>query len=707
MNRALNTLLPAAWIISGLCFVLISSQPRASYFGFTPIQWIESVRCDEKIATAGEYPHVRFREVRGHGKKHFGYCHGAFTLTEGDRAVLEYQVLQLRRSSEAAAEASVEPSAIGMKAKVKIAIDSPDGARLHTASPVNTGNSWRRLEFDVQTQGEHRIHLVNKETAPVVLRIRDKVDSFNTAGLHEKVKIVFAGRLARYGVQLAFAVLSFLLLLRVQSQAVVVRYLFFLMLAACCFYRVHMSFAIDEWDLLIRLYSEGSSSALVTHNEHFIPVFVLFYYLEYLLFSGTYAWYVLVSLMLHSCTAILVQSFVRRLLGAGAGAEKTSYWASVVYLLSCLHAESIQWTICQSTLPFMMFGMLSLIYSWDFIMEGGGRRLLVACLTLLFALFSFGAAFILLLQIPMFMLYQYWLHREAKDSRLLVDRGVKLLLGIAVVGATAAVLYWLKREGFGIGVDDLNPNPLSDILSFAAVGAQFGTVLRGSGLYPFEGFGQVAAVLPFVPSPALVAFLCGSLLSLLLLLLYRRQSVDGTSALLFWLFGQSCILMPIALVAIGRAGYGLHHSYVLRYQSPAVFGLCLLFIPLLHFLLKKSEGTQGNWLGKWTLAVIPVLFLFSQLHFLRAHILYTYNGALQETFVEQLSYWNAINGRRPLDPEIAFEGVGTEYEGLQPLFYWGHPGNTGAILPFAHPDTMLDILGNNPSPTLEQISRSE
>lgn len=647
---------------------------------------------------------MQYREVLGHGRRHFGYCRGRFEVEAGDKAVLEYQVVQYAPRGGGSAKAKrVISDVSGTKTKVKIAIDGVAGNRISTFRPVVTGNVWRRLELPITQQGMYVLHLVNKETSPISLRLRNKVDYFASAQLHEKLQKIFAGRPAKYLLQLLFASLSFVVLLQARNRSRVLRFSFFLAISFLFFYRLNLSFAIDEWDLLKRLNDGGLAAALVTHNEHFIPVFSLFYYAQFSAFAGAYHLYILVSLLLHCATAMLIESFVLRLLSGSRHADKTAYAASVIYLLSCLHAESIQWSICQSTLLFMTSGLVSLILSWDYFERGGIGRLLAVLLALVMALFSFGAAFILLLQIPLFVAYQCYLKRESIDPSLAIRRGFKLLSPVFLVGVSAAGMYWLKRDGFGIGVDDLRPNSLGDILTFAAVGTQFGTVLRATGAYPFEGFGQLAAVTPsFIPT-GIFGFFCGLFISLGLLFYYRTKQHDTGRATMLWLIGQGCIIMPMALVAIGRAGYGLHHSYVLRYQSPAIFGFCLLCLPLLQRAFQKINSGEG----RWKFALLAVLFLFSQLHFLRAHILYTFNGALQQSAVEQLLFWNQVNHREPFDSKIPFEASGRELEGLQPLFYWGHPGSTGAILPFVHPDTMLNLVMRKKGTVLEQINESE
>lgn len=192
-------------------------------------------------------------------------------------------------------------------------------------------------------------------------------------------------------------------------------------------------------------------------------------------------------------------------------------------------------------------------------------------------------------------------------------------------------------------------------------------------------------------SGTVVAVCYGALISLLLLVVYVASKEKRKEKVIFWFIGQLFILLPFLLTVIGRAKLGIVQSLALRYQTLALFGLCVLFCPLMFMLMQQFAFKIGKSKRKCALFLCLVfsLHIFGQLQTVSRYKYYWRQGSLLRTFVSQVDQWNK---QEVLTGSLSYEGFDTELQGLYPLRFGGGVDDPTAQLSIIHPRQYSELL---------------
>lgn len=410
-------------------------------------------------------------------------------------------------------------------------------------------------------------------------------------------------------------------------------------------FRVDPMFHADEWFFVWRLHEQGLRAVLLTHNEHLIPVFSLFYYLEYLIFGGHYELYVLVSALINAGSALLIAKLVRTLAGdrLARGAE---WFIALLFAVSALHTESVQWGLSQSSILATFFALASMLSMLRYMQSGERKFAIAMAASVLCALFSFAIGFLLFGFLPLIWLFVWFFDREKFGRGSLKTVSVSLAAAMLI----GVVFYKTFREGFKHGeVNKTTLPPWEQIYDFTALGSQFGTVLRGTSLFPFPDMhrfyplleNSLAVFKAFRVELANIGIGVSVLFLLIGFVLPLRKDRWWRAAL--WLVASLWIILPMFAVALGRAQISDDYSISLRYHEFPSIGLMFLMLPVISWLWMKST-TGRNILAQSLCALVLIYFVGGQVHVGMDCEHFAPSGRSMREFIDQLRDWGEEGG---------------------------------------------------------------
>lgn len=437
--------------------------------------------------------------------------------------------------------------------------------------------------------------------------------------------------------------------------------------------RTGVYFYWDEWEVLIRFQLYGLKGVIYTHNEHFLPVFWVFLYLQYLLFDDWYHGYLLVSLALHIANATLLSQLLQRW-GSRIGITPgRSQVISLFYLLNALHSSNLQWAFLQCVLLLQTIVFISMLSVEHYLRTSNKWSLLAVFLSVLTAPLVFGNGFILipLLFLSLGLSYinqvssvRQELCRNLKHL-LFTKKCLTLICSLLFGLSLTALIYYANRHGAGHdlshGVMQWKPwENLSKLLGYIGVGTQFGVVFRGSGLFPsLSPYGAgILEPINFLNDvlPEVFAALIGSLISLIILAaslsFARSEQRKAYDILAYWLLGQGYMVLCFILPAIARFQFGVSQALSLRYQSPALVGLIIIALPLITWLWEGNRIKQGF------LTLSAFVYLWSNLYSSACFRDYLIRGEINRRYVSMLAQWKSthdlseLRGQMPYYPPI-------------------------------------------------------
>ena len=465
----------------------------------------------------------------------------------------------------------------------------------------------------------------------------------------------------------------------------------FLLCAFLIHFRYGLYFYWDEWWLLGRLAEGGSKATLIAHNEHFLPAFFYFYFLENKIFGDSYSSYLLISLCFHVVNSLLLKKCLQKIFQIDSAPAS---FLAFMFLLSSLHSEPLELAIEQSLIISSTCILLTFFLIFDFIETNRFQSLIsIFFLSLINPLF-FGNGFCLL---PLCILFILWraLYQSPKKKPLSIKRAL-LSLASSALGLTIAVVFYLAFQvGEGHGVADAKPfGNLKALIDYLLVGTQIGSVLRGLGLSfsLAQPIPQWNFSLPLLGDlslrNSLLSFgICASLMTLVFSLgLYTNKR----NALLNWLLGQGFIFTTLMLPALGRWNFGESQSLSLRYHYLALVGVMILIVPIAtsFFDILKKEKTKRSpqeravfSLGKLAL----VVYFFSHLSLITVHNEFSHKSAKNKAYILELKKWRTKLARENIDPVTNFEARGTSFEN-------GFPILPEYLTPGRHPNQLYQVL---------------
>jgi hypothetical protein len=412
-------------------------------------------------------------------------------------------------------------------------------------------------------------------------------------------------------------------------------------------FRSSAYFFWDEWHVFGRFQELGFPGVVYTHNEHFLPLFFAWYFVQAKLFADCYSLFLLVSLLIHALNAVLLVRILSELGESLPGCRPLSLLLGFLFLISALHGESLHWAFEQSLLlnqTAMLLGYLCLL---RFVKSGSLSGLGGCACAVVAAPLLFGNGFVLSAHLLLLCLAvgcsrgRHW--QEIFKKKLL-----PLLAVCLFSAAIAAFLYLTHRQSAGHGIESAEQaGPfahLREIAVYLFVGSEFGAVLRGVGFYPYLGPEELSSIFGAWPqavvSPETLLAGFGLLSSLFFLWFSTRVAEHRRTSLCLWLLGQGIILSCMLLPSLGRWQLGAQQSLSLRYHYPTLVGVAIMLLPVLSRLWRAEE--QGSKRGRCSTAVLFFLlagYLALQLHVGGTFTYFSSRGFENRLYVEKLADW--------------------------------------------------------------------
>ena len=477
------------------------------------------------------------------------------------------------------------------------------------------------------------------------------------------------------------------------------------------FFHCSLFFHWDEWDVLFRLQNEGFATVFKPHNEHFIPLFLLIYWLESLVFSDHYFLFTALTAAIHALNTVLFIRLLQRLTPPNLMPKAGVYQAiGLLYLLNVVHVEVLQWAFEISIAGSQTMLWLCCHQALNFVTDGKWRALALTALLAGAAPLMFGNGLALPLQIAALLsLPLIGGSIAAGAGALPVNLRLKRLA--AVYGATlapcAAAYFAYKKFAPSSGSENLGQKiagNLDSIGEYLFVGSQFGAVLRSTGLYPsmaietspillkklLAGSPGLSILIPKIPADQLFAWI-GLIISLIVLLatlaVYGRSGKNRSFPFICFVSGQFFILVTLLLPALGRWQFGAFQSLSPRYHYQTLPGVMLIFFPLLLAGLHMLNTAPALKYKAPVVAMILLFYTFFHLGLSSSFNYFTDKGINSRVFVGQLASWEAVRIKEATAGRVIppYDGSGSPHQGMFPV-------PVEPLSPGLHPDQAYQVL---------------
>lgn len=483
---------------------------------------------------------------------------------------------------------------------------------LRTFPPNTSGWTPYRFRLPAQISSEEsyrlRLSFAPRTEDLDSIAVRGRGVTTEATSWRESFSKSFLGSWISWPIGVLLLMTSAALVLPFATRALEDRKLFFVWLlffvfTEAVFFQSCLFFNWDEWHVLVRFQERGLPGVIYRHNEHFLPVFFLAYFIESKVMQGNYALMLHLSYAIHALNTLLFLLILEKVLPQTKKYSAMLILLGLGYAVSGLHGETLHWA-------FELCVLLSIqVFAWSLLIIYGKREDGRLSRRQLFGLFLlsvlspllFGNGFVLLPIVGMFAWYrEYALLGSSFFAS--IRRSIPAVLA-SLAGMVPPVLgYHFYQEGAGHVVQEsrLFAN-IPELLNYIFVGTQVGTLLRGLGLVPnLEMF--VSLRLPeFMLTPAvrpeiILADIGAGISVAILFLCGMRKNWS------LWVLAQLFLCVCLILPALGRWEHGVQQSLALRYHSMMLFGLLMLLAALgsrywgkvFRVLLLLWLGVQGT-----------------------------------------------------------------------------------------------------------------
>jgi len=695
------------WIllIFGLGLYQLSvSFPHDVYRGSTVIEWVDSSKCNALLPTGFLFNGAQtssYQASQERGKKII--CKSQWIELKGN--TIEVDITghgKDRKRHPLRIEVQREKS----KKTVKfVAPTDPDLPQ----------NSWRvkRHTFNNAATGGRIRFVLADSVGPSWMALRNRVSFYDTNKNLSLLQETLRSPVTQNFILVlsAVSILLFWRFVLIRMSGFSWAFYFGLLLVSLGIHlRKDAYFMLDDWILTSNL-SQALSATWGSFNAHFMPVYTYLYRLEIWLFGDNYIFYQMVSVAVLAASGLLLARLISLLLPAVKPSVSVgvSSLVAVAYCVSVFHADTVQWVICQA-IVLCTHGVLAASYfSLLYLQEKQLRHLGFAIVAMLCAPLAFGQGLIVFPFVVLICLL-YCLKLSVDDFSNLRTSLFKLASAIGVMAAVGICFYFAFQSGEGDQVKTA---------AFQATFREYARFLLTSVFYTgvCGGVGFISFRVPGLYYPwftdgtyfmdwfmklnpvgtnAFYSLIGATILFIVLLVaLFMGKASERLGirrnwmlVLSWWLIGFALLVIPLALVGVGRAHYPFYQALAFRYQSSAVVGLIIMFCPMLMFLFNRMAIGSNKTL---TATLFGTFFLYSvsQLNIGKDYDGYVRNGFEFKKYVSQLNEWGSKLENLKSETYIA---EGTPFAGTYPLSHGNSIYYHSALPPVLNPVEMLTVL---------------
>jgi hypothetical protein len=551
--------------------------------------------------------------------------------------------------------------------------------RIHPSEDQNSG-VWKLSTVileDINLKNGLRIRIFDKANTDGWIALRNRVNEYKTNLSMYKFRRFFRDTLPGQTFKISSAICLSLLLLCLLNVTRTQQVAFIYLLPIAWHLNTRTYFFGDDFMYFEQFNKGWLHSIFYRHNEHVLPVFSSFFKIQFSVFGDWYRPYSLVSLLLLSVVTHTLYCVFEDLTKLFKLNVLLAPLLSLLFLLSGLHSETVQWLTCQSTLLSLLFRLFCYYFILRYLRQEEKRHLFYAAISALLCPLSFAGGFTLPIEVAL-LLYALPLHEGKRNKTV-------LLLGVGIIGlavALAAVPYILLMDtpGTGLRVAQASAPSATTAFRYVAFGGYFGTVVRGTGLIPIVSISDGYKFFPTISSIFGSFDYFGSALGIAItlavyLILAKRLKAKGLNRLFF--FSQMLIILPFLISCIGRTRFGVDYSLQLRFHSVSLLGLCLAILCISSCISRPNKFSKIKYLlGFLALAS----HLYSQQIIVDSMTFFTSRGPRTRSFVEQIKHWNSVI---PISTNTQSEhpleiGISSPFLGLYPVYYGGNPSSPSA-----------------------------
>lgn len=636
-------------------FLLANSTPSRSFRSFASLTWQPQPGCTLLVEKAHALDLVSRMLTWGEANKGKSIeCTSDWFVAKGTELVIEYSGKNLSSSHN-----------------VAVTLESSDGEIARFDLPrYQLSGIWHLHRFKIdQPHQQLRLRLLDHDPDIGWVSLRNRVNFYDSTQSFLVSSLRSFAQQNVWAVLILFSCALYYWLYLAYGIAQNKPKLFFLMLwfgVTALFVRPDAFFYMDEWHVMQRLHASGWSSAFHAHNEHFIPLFFLSYFIQLKLFSSSYLGFILISTALLTLAGILCGKVAALFSPRG---DAIAPLIAIGFCISALHGETLEWAMVQGALYAMILRTIALLAAVHYLRTEQRRAAVITVIAAFLAPLFFGAG--LLAFSDIFLLFVFARFFFPLNPTALFKVLVALIFALILV-----VMLYAIAANDGVATSTSQSFSLVAYLKYISLGTVLGSITRGLGAWPLAELtadNQMFAILASIS-------IAGSLL-----VLSKRIAVSRLLPTL--LFGLALTASVFILTGIGRASFGATQALALRYCSLSLLGVSILILPALEgiFELRKQRNL------KHLTTLLALLFVFSQIYLNTNFNYYWKQGALTRDFVTQVEDWNSVVGRVAFDPIITYEANKTPYAGLMPLAYGGHVQEPSAQISILHPDTMAAL----------------
>ncbi len=688
-------------LAAGLAYQLLYSPELVRFQSFSNIAWSKSSGCTQQTSAVASFEHIQ-RTVTWSDTNpiHQAECVSEWIQPQGNLVEVEFAGL-VDQSQWQNVYLTIETESGEVLKRKYMPQGQPRGIWKLSAALVERSD-----------QSPIRIRVTDAATAMGWVSIRGRVNFYKVPVGLLKLQNRLKQSRHNWVVPIALSIgFAFCVLLLLPRASTLTRFGLYFLSTFIVHFRFGPFFYVDDWQYLERIAEHGVMSVFLTQNEHFIPIFSSLFYLQIKLFADNYSAFIILNLLCHAANGLLFEAVLRRLIGARRHAESIARTLSYLYIICGLHAQVLQWLTCQSTVLAMSLRFLCMICAWDYVSHGKRSRLWGALAAGVLGPFVFGGNFALAIELPaLFLVIWYSSERvsireglQALFRSVIIRRSATLLSILAVFFVGQFILYMNFQRGSGVFLDEAQTPDMWEALRYVLLGSQYGTIARGLGISNSISFEYLAnvykphlpGVLPFdlyLSSLGLVANLC-------LVFYYLKTKPDRYKRLSVWFLGQILVVLPFAMTVFHRLRWGVAYSFQMRYYTVTMIGLAVMLIPICIDLVEWWHSRETSWapIRRTSFAslvtALLVFHIYSSTAMSSKYVDRTLDGHRNKIYYDQLDDWNKRLGRTPGKTDIPFAGLGSPYEGLQPLFYQTYGGfPTTAAHSERDPDTIWKLI---------------
>ncbi len=413
--------------------------------------------------------------------------------------------------------------------------------------------------------------------------------------------------------------------------------IFFTLIAFVIQFRKDVFFHADEWIFLHQIKNGG---VLLRHNEHFVPLAGLIYKIESLLFGMRYEYFVAVSTILIAINAWLLSLWIRRVF-TDFIPKNVEWILGLLYLVNISHTETVQWALCQGSLLSVAFSLRAGISLAKYYRSRKVTNLIDIVVCFACTAYSFTLGF----TIFGFLLLQWAVHSVLEKNNFSKKHSFLLLTSLIITLVVLLAIRNVNKDGFMFEEATRSQfATLKQFKNFVLSGTFFGTILRGSGLFPVAEVQRMyfladeytlKGFYDFRMKLAYIGFAIYFVLASISFVVFKNRKNKFILASL--VLGSSWLFIPMFITAYGRSNFGDDNALAFRYQAYPILGLFLLLIPVISFFYRIQNGHRLI-LGRCLILTLVALQIHS--HFTFTHY-FSNMGAEFRLFNQTYCKWKA------------------------------------------------------------------